>query len=222
MNKVKFSGNWDKSKTFKKSKGVPVVINFHPLLKDVGNIIHKNLYLLYIDQEPQRVFTPGPMITSRSARKLRSYLVRAKLYPLERTIGSCKCYGKRCEVCDNVTETPTFTSTVTQNTYKINHQFTCSKKCLVYLLTCNKCFKQYVGQTVDEFRRRWNNYKSNDRKFQRLEPCMQENCFSHFSTAVSITFIDNTDPSDPLRREDYWRQILKTMVPYGLNIEDSV
>ena len=63
-----------------------------------------------------------------------------------------------------------------------------------------------------------------------LEPCMQEHLFCHFSMAshdgflndVSITFIDKTDPSDPLRREDYWRQLLKTTVTYGLNIEDSV
>ena len=55
--------------------------------------------------------------------------------------GSCKCYCKRCEVCDNVTETLTFTITETQDSYKINHQFNCSKKFLVYLLTCNKCFK---------------------------------------------------------------------------------
>ena len=41
MNKVKFSGHWDKNKAKKKSKGVPLVITFHPLLKDVGNIIHK-------------------------------------------------------------------------------------------------------------------------------------------------------------------------------------
>ena len=86
MNKVKLSGDLDKNKK-KKSKGVPVVINFHPLLKDFGNIIHKNLYLLYIHQEAQRVLTPGPMITFRSARKLSSYLVKAKLYPLERTVG---------------------------------------------------------------------------------------------------------------------------------------
>ena len=26
-----------------------------------------------------------------------------------------------------------------------------------------------------------------------------------FFNDVSITFIDKTDPSDPLRREDYWR-----------------
>ena len=50
MNKVKFSGHWDKNKAKKKSKGVPLVITFHPLLKDVGNIIHKNLYLLYTDR----------------------------------------------------------------------------------------------------------------------------------------------------------------------------
>ena len=67
-----------------------------------------------MDQEAQRVFTPGPMITLRSARKISSYLVRAELYPLERTVGSCKCHGKRCENCDNVTETSTFTSTATQ------------------------------------------------------------------------------------------------------------
>ena len=43
MNKVKFSGHWDKNEAKKKSKGVPLVITFHPLLKDVVNIIHKNL-----------------------------------------------------------------------------------------------------------------------------------------------------------------------------------
>ena len=157
-------------------------------------------------------------------------MVRAKLYPLERTVGSCKCYDKQCEVCDNVTETSTFTSTVTQNTYKMNHQFNCSEKGLVNLLTCNKYFKQHVGQIVDAFRRWWTNYKANDRKFQRLEPCMQKHLFSHFSMAdhdgvlneISITFINKTDLSDPLRRGDYWRQALKTMALYGLNIEDSV
>ena len=117
MDKVKFSSHWDKNKVKKKSKGVPLVITFRPLLKDVGNMIYKNLHLLYTDQEPQRVFLPGPMITFCSAKKLSSYLVRAD---------------------------------------------------------------------------------------------------------VSITFIDKTDPFDLSWTEDYWRETLKTMVLYGLNIEDSV
>ena len=39
---------------------------------------------------------------------------------------------------------------------------------------------------------------------------------------VSLTFIDKTDTSDLLKREDYWRRTLKTMAPFGLHIEESV
>ena len=56
-----------------------------------------------------------------------------------------------------------------QRSYKINHSFHCNKKYLIYLLTCYCCRKQYVGQTVDIFRNRWNNYKDNARKFDRGE-----------------------------------------------------
>ena len=31
-----------------------------------------------------------------------------------------------------------------------------------------------------------------------------------------------TDPYDPLNRQDYWRSTLKTMAPFGLNVEESV
>ena len=110
------------------------------------NVFHKYLDLLYMDNEVKRVFTPKPIISFRSARKLSSYLVRAKLYPTERTVGSYKCGGKRCEVCINVNETSTFTSTVTGETYIINHRFDCNERCLVYHLTCNKCKMQDVGQ----------------------------------------------------------------------------
>ena len=97
-------------------------------------------------------------------------------------------------------------------------------------LTCNCCKKQYVCQTVDEFRFRWNNYTSNCRKYQRGEACMQQHLYEHFCSNnhncfisdISVTFIDKPDPSDPLKREDYWRSTLKTMAPFGLNIEESV
>ena len=183
-----------------------------------------------MDPEAKKVFSPGPMITFRSARKLSSYLVRAKLYPLERFVGSKKCNGKKCDVCLNVTETDVFNSTVTNEEYKINHQLSCKGKCLVYLLTCKICSIQYVGQTTGVFRFRWNNYKCNDKKFQKKESCMQEHFYKHFSSPdhnsfledTFITFIDKTDPSNPLQRENFWIETLKTMVPFGLNIEDSV
>ena len=171
-----------------------------------------------------------PMVIFRSSRWLNSYLVRAKLYPLKRGTGSPKYPGKRCAVYLNDNETSTFTSSVTHETYKKTHKFDCNSKYLICLLTCKQCSKQYVVQTTDDFRFRCNNYKDNNRKYQRSETCIQEHLFRHFSSPrhngflndVSITFIDKTDPSDPLKREDFWRKTLKTMASFGLNIEDSV
>ena len=112
----------------------------------MNKVILKYLDLLYMDNEVKRVFTPTPMISFRSSRNLSSYLVRSKLYLTKRTLGSFKCGGKRCEVCINDNETSTFNSTITEENYIIKHKFDCNERCLVYILTCNKCKMQYVGQ----------------------------------------------------------------------------
>ena len=83
---------------------------YHTLLKNIGRIFHKHLHLLYTDQEVERVLTPGPMASFRSASKISSYLVWAKLYPLKSHVGSFKSGGRRCQTCLNITETETFTS----------------------------------------------------------------------------------------------------------------
>ena len=89
------------------------------------------------------------------------------------------------------------------------HRFTCSDICLVYLLSCKVCGRQYTGQTVDEFRYRWNNYKDNNRKSLRGDEHKQAGFFAHFQGLdhtgfvedTEITFIDKTDPSGPTRCE---------------------
>ena len=81
-------------RTNKRDKGVCLVATYHPLFQNICSIFHKHLDLIYTDQEVERVFTPGPMASFRSARKISSYLVRAKLYPLERYVGSFECGGR--------------------------------------------------------------------------------------------------------------------------------
>ena len=105
-----------------------------------------------MNEETKKLFSPRPMVSFRSHRKIDSYLVRAKLYPLYRVVGSTKCDKKRYEVCVNVSETNTFTTNVSGETYKINHKLTCNNSCLIYLLSCKCCGKRYVGETTDSFR----------------------------------------------------------------------
>ena len=203
-------------------------VNYNPALCRLGQVIRKNLCFLYQGEEVKQVLSPARFVPFRTVRPLRSHLVRAKIYPVgERLVGSRKCNKNRCQVCKNVIETETFQSFVDKKIYKINHRFTCSDKCLVYLLSCKLCGMQYNGQTNYEFRYRWNNYKDNNRKSLRGEDHKQAGFFAQFETAghgcfinvTEIRFIDKIDPSDPTRREEVWIDTLKT--PQGLNSIDQ-
>ena len=119
---------------------------------------------------------------------------------------------------------------MTHETYKINYKFDCSKKCPIYLLTCKQCWKQYVRQTKDNFpilmetiiKIITENIKVLKNVCRNLFRLFSGRGQGRFLNDRSITFIDKIDPSDPLKREDCWRRTLKTMTPFGLNVEDSV
>ena len=68
---------------------------------------------------------------------------------------------------------------------EINHRFGCDEKCLIYLITCNKCLEQYVVQIVNGIRRRWNNHKDKTLKFKREEHCMYTHSYEHFDLPSS-------------------------------------
>ena len=213
----------------KKVNGVSLVVTYNPAFKNLFQVIRKKpLQLLYADEQIKKVFSPAPFFSFRSTRNLKSYLVRSKIYRLERKVGFEKWKSKRCLVCLNVSKADVFQLFQTKEQYKINHQLNCNDKCLIYLLSCKVCGLQYVGSTTDKFRLRWNNYKENNRKAKRGEEHMQPLVFEHFSSNdhngfledSSITLVEKTDGSDPTRRKEYWRKVLKTVTPCGLNTID--
>ena len=87
------------------------------------------------------------MASLRGARKISSYLVRAKLYRLEKRVGSFRCGGRRCKICLNVTET----STCTNQTYKMNHEFNCNESSFIYLLTVRSVVTSMLGKQLISF-----------------------------------------------------------------------
>ena len=153
MKKIKFKSNEKTEKS--KSKGVPFVATHHPSLNCLYKIIRGNTYLLYMNEEVKNSFLPRPMVSFRGVRKFSTYLVKAKSYPLHRKLVSKKC---------------------------AKNQLNCDDRCIIYLLTCKQCQKQYTRETKDDFRYRWNNYKSKSRKFDRKESCIQEHLYKHFSS----------------------------------------
>ena len=155
---------------------------YHPKVKDLGKLIKDLLPFLYSDEEVEKVLLPLPIASYRSARKIKDYIVRSKLCPVEESVGCRGCGGSRCQVCESIKVTDTFTSFTTKNTYQINHSFDCNDKCLIYLFNCTTCGKQYTGKTTDHLRSRWNNYKSEARKAEsgNMENVNQKFLQSHF------------------------------------------
>ena len=156
----------EKCKNFK--SGISFVTTYHPEVKELGKMIRDLLPFLYSDREVQKFFSPPPIISYRSARKIKYFTVRSKLYPVERKVGCRGCGSSTSCICRSISITEKFTSFATKKTYKINHSFDCNDKCLIYLLSCKSCGKQYVGNTADHFRSRWNNYKSDVGKAHKV------------------------------------------------------
>ena len=95
MLKVKFNFSKKINPKEKEEKSFAQVVTYHPSLNCLSKII-RDLHLLYIHDEVKMVFSAKPLISFRSARKLSSYLVRAKLYPIEKAVGSINCTKKHC------------------------------------------------------------------------------------------------------------------------------
>ena len=78
----------------KKSKGTPFVVTYNTLLKQLEGVLPRNNYLLDMNAEVKQTFTSIPVVSYKSPRKLSSYLVRVRLYPIDRIVGS-KGFGKK-------------------------------------------------------------------------------------------------------------------------------
>ena len=89
--------------------GIPFVVT---LIKD----------LLPFFYSVEEMFLPSPVVSYRSARKIKDYIVRSKLYPLERNVGGGGCGNGRCQVGKDIKVTDTFDSFTIKKSYKINHK----------------------------------------------------------------------------------------------------
>ena len=64
---------------------------YHLNVEDLGKLIKDLLTFLYSDEEVEKVFSPPPIASYSIVRKIKDYIVRSKLYPVERCVGCRGC-----------------------------------------------------------------------------------------------------------------------------------
>ena len=58
------------------------------------------------------------------------------------------CGNGRCRICESLAEGKNLKSNVMGRSYVMNCKMDCNTDYVTYLLSCTKCFKQYVGSTI--------------------------------------------------------------------------
>ena len=147
-------------------RGVHFTVQYHPGLPDIKGTLNKFLPILYTSERKSIVFSHHPVVSFSQRKNLSQQLCRAKLQePQKESIQSKPCQGNRCQLCTAFVSASCVTSTSNGRTFHCCNQGTnCNTNWAVYLIMCDVCDMQYVGQE-NNIRLRMNGHKSDYRKF---------------------------------------------------------
>ena len=210
------------------SKRVILILRYHPKLTSISGIVKKHWTTLTKDPLMKQMFPDPPMLAFSQPPNLRSMLVRAKhpsnssSKPNRTNLGMQRC-NKPCKICSYIKETKNFTSNQKDEEFTMNGDFNCNTTGVIYLISCNKCAKQYVGQTSRKLQIRVKEH-INDIKNNKDTACGSHfNSRGHSLDNLRVQVIEKVMPNNPhtlLEREKLWIQTLSTRHPNGLNAHD--
>lgn len=210
-----------KSATPKNHDLISFVIPNNPHNPPIGQIINKYSHILNNNPETDGIAKSRILITFTKPKSIRNILVKSDIRNTEReNTGSRPC-GKQCRICTFVKTSSTFSSTKNKRTFKITSLITCQTTCLIYLIQCKKCNKQYVGQTSNSLNTRMRAHLFDITHADENKPVSAHFASNnHNINDVTITGIA-TAPSDVnkrLRCEESWITILQMKSLWGLNL----
>ena len=130
---------------------VVFAVNFDPRLPSISDILKRHWRTMTLDPWMKEVFVDPPMVAFKRPTNLREKLVCAKLpsspsRPRRSIKGMGKC-KKNCPTCPYVKEEKVVKCTVSKKSTEINYQCDCKTSNVIYIITCTKCYQQYIGKT---------------------------------------------------------------------------
>lgn len=136
----------------------------------VNAVLRKHHNILQQSEQLKSVFTEPPCVTHRRAQNRRDLLMSSKSVR-SKPIGCRPCNKPRCKVCQHMTTSLIAKSTASNFSVKMNGDYNCDTRNVVYLLECSICGMQYVGETETPFRYRFNNHKAHISSLPHLQAC---------------------------------------------------
>ena len=178
------------------------------------------------------VFKAKPFVAFRRSNNLSNILVSAKLHKPSTAAnanrGSFRC-GNNCLTCNYINDGLTnYTFTSAGETRFINHHIDCNSKNVIYMIQCNHCHKQYIGETKRRLKDRFNEHRRPvDKQTDSSKPTpVSEHflCNNHSATdmqLIPLELVKSNRDSVRKAREAYLIERGQTLEPPGLNKKDE-
>jgi len=152
---------------------------------------------------------------------LKNLLVRSKLQTDYKGKFS-KCLTRRCVTCKYAAETDTFGGVHRSDKYPIKYDLDCRSSNVIYMIICNKCNLQYIGETGRTLGLRFRDHLYAIRHNTPTPIGSHFNQTGHTLQDVSVLAIDSlyqVSGSPEMRKnlEKQWQNKLQTIHPRGLN-----
>ena len=204
---------------------IVLALTYNPKLPSIPQIVKKHWRTMVKDQKMKKIFPSPPMVAYKQPPNLKSVFCRAQLpknsHPKRKLTGMKRC-NKPCNICPYIQTTNKIISSQTKETFDLNGLFTCATYRVIYLISCQKCPKQYVGQTGRVFGKRMMehlNYIYHKKEATGAHFTSQNHDHNDCRMQIIEKVIPNT-VNYRLEREEHWIKTLGTKIPSGLNKRD--
>jgi hypothetical protein len=161
------------------------------------------------------------IVAFRNCPSLNDLLTSSRLHSTNLPKGSQKCEG--CYLCPFITTTNS-QSSVNNFNLNIHEALNCKTVSVVYLITCNRCSIQYIGETGNTLNQRFRGHLQDIRENLGYKPVGTHfNLPGHTRNDLRITLLRKTPDNDSNWRKRTEEALIRqfgTSAPKGLNIKE--
>ena len=219
----------------KQNNKIKFITEYEPSLPDIYTVWRKNRHLLKNNEELKNIFENDikdfQLVYRKGGKNIKEWLCSANINTIDYSNAvhyGCYSCGRNCIDCKYLKDKgENYYSHVTMCRYKIRQNVNCQSRNVIYLVTCKRCKKQGVGETIN-FKSRMANYRScikNKKVSCNIDKHFIEednHSLEDFDVQIIVQLENvpcNKDQARKRRKqfEGYWQITLCTLAPYGLN-----
>ena len=153
----------------------------------------------------REVFPKPPLVAYKRQKNIREKLIRAKVppefsRPKRKLPGMKKC--RRCVYCPYIKTGDHIKATASDYNHQITQDVNCTTSNIIYLISCEKCNIQYVGETDRQMKVRFAEHQGYVRHKDISKATGEHfNLPSHKLSDMRIRVLEKLHSNDPFYRK---------------------